>query len=74
MAQWDLKELVQKLVARLEFRQRFRHDPEGLFGGYDLTAQERAAVLSVGARYGFSTLSRSLRRIASIDWWAGPSP
>ena len=74
MAQLDLKELVQKLVARPEFRQGFRHDPEGLFAGYALTAQERAAVLSVGARYGFSTLSRSLRRIASYDWFTGPSP
>jgi len=69
MASSSVRDLVQKLRADAGLRERLRRDPEGVFKEYDLTAEEKAAVLSVGARYGFETPSGTAWQAASQNWF-----
>lgn len=67
-----LRDLVHRLMADSGLRERFHRDPAGVFSQYDLTPEEKTAVLSVGTRYGFATPSGAVWDVSSVDWWAGP--
>jgi len=74
MAISALRGLVHRLMGDSGLRDRLRQDPEGVFSQYDLTSEEKASVLSVGAKYGFSASSVALHKAASTDWVASPTP
>ena len=67
-----LRDLVHRLMADSGLRERLHRDPEGVFSQYDLTPEEKTAVLSVGTKYGFKTPSGAVWAISSQYWWAGP--
>ncbi len=73
MAMSSVKGLISKLMADAGLRERLAHDSEGVLREYNLTSEEKAAVLSVGSRYGFVTPSGTIcAKAAGVDWWATP--
>lgn len=69
MALEAVKDLVQKLMADVGLREKLRQDPEVVFQGHALTAEEKTAILSVGARHGFVTPSGTTWEANSLIWW-----
>ena len=63
------KDLVHKLMSDVGLRERLHHEPDGVLKEYTLTPEEKAAILSVGTRYGFETPSGTVWRKASQLWW-----
>lgn len=73
MAMSSVKGLISKLMADAGLRERLTHDSDGVLKEYNLTPEEKAAVLSVGTRYGFVTPSGAVLEASKDDWWAAPA-
>jgi hypothetical protein len=70
MALSALRGLVHRLMSDSSLREKLHRDPEGVFSAYELSPEEKAAVLSVNARYGFDASSGAVLAIRSQSWWA----
>ena len=46
MAKASFIQVVERVTTDVAFRERLRSNPESTLAGYDLTAEERAALLS----------------------------
>ncbi len=72
MALSAVRELVRKLAADAGLREKLRDDPNMVFEGYDLSVEEKTAVISASS-YAFETPSGTVQRVASQEWWAPPA-
>lgn len=71
-----LQELIRKIFGDEETKQQFLNDPDSVLSQFNLTEQERKAVLSTHAKLGLVT-SDSQQLEAALDptaYWYAPVP
>lgn len=71
-----LQELVKKIFGDERTKQEFQKDPDSVLARYNLTEQEKKAVLKTHAELGLVTNGSSQLEAAlkANDGWAGPIP
>ena len=72
----SLQEMVKKIFSDEKTKSEFLSSPESVIGRYDLTDQERKAVLATHARLGLvaSSSGELAARIENEATWAAPQP
>jgi thiamine biosynthesis lipoprotein ApbE len=71
-----LQNLIQKIFSDEKTKQQFISDPESVISRYNLTDQEKKAVLNTHAKLGLIT-SDSIQLEAALDptfTWFAPTP
>ncbi|MBI2859134.1 MAG: hypothetical protein HYX90_08655 [Chloroflexi bacterium] len=71
-----MQEFVKNIFGDERTRLQFQSDPDGVLSRFDLTAQEKQAVLSTQARVGLVTGNSPQLEAAlsSNDPWFAPAP
>ena len=72
MSQEILTKVIERASSDAEFRSQLQSNPEGALASYDLTPEERAALMS-GDSDRLSSLGVDAR-VSKLDWGPGQTP